>query len=270
MADPVKMEADVSTHSRPKAAARAAPIRPSTPSSFQHTAARRRLPPALTLSVWTGAFQHTAARRRLRPGRKSTTPASQFQHTAARRRLRGKTPCTPPSSAFQHTAARRRLHRCHASRRNHASFNTQPPEGGCMNKTVAKAKTAMFQHTAARRRLLYLLHWHHSMTRFQHTAARRRLPRLHMPGAAGVIVSTHSRPKAAARYLSLSESSWSNRFNTQPPEGGCVIFFVVIFAASCFNTQPPEGGCEAFALACASIARFNTQPPEGGCGHQAP
>ena len=34
------------------------------------------------------------------------------------------------------------------------SFNTQPPEGGCEKSTLAKKLYLMFQHTAARRRLL--------------------------------------------------------------------------------------------------------------------
>ena len=54
---------NVSTHSRPKAAAS---IRRGcwVISMFQHTAARRRLPVAILLYP-TGSFQHTAARRRL-------------------------------------------------------------------------------------------------------------------------------------------------------------------------------------------------------------
>ena len=77
-------------------------------------------------------------------------------------------------------------------------------------------------------------------------------------------------------------------FNTQPPEGGCVISHAPASPVHCFNTQPPEGGCEhrhrhelinigvsthsrpkaAADIASPSIPadhRFNTQPPEGGC-----
>ena len=54
---------------------------------------------------------------------------------------------------------------------------------------------------------------------FQHTAARRRLgvfPRL---TAAVLVVSTHSRPKAAGGNGAAAAGALA-RFNTQPPEGG--------------------------------------------------
>ena len=82
----------------------------------------------------------------------------------------------------------------------HTSFNTQPPEGGCMVNYIAFMPAPMFQHTAARRRL------HGELYRFY----------------AGTNVSTHSRPKAAA-----PAKPWDVfgdfSFNTQPPEGGCAI-----------------------------------------------
>ena len=57
--------ADVSTHSRPKAAAFLSMISPLVLLSFQHTAARRRLPLSHHLKSPHLLFQHTAARRRL-------------------------------------------------------------------------------------------------------------------------------------------------------------------------------------------------------------
>ena len=59
---------------------------------------------------------------------------------------------------------------------------------------------------------------------FQHTAARRRL---HCPICGrrrNQCVSTHSRPKAAASDLPCH---WGEvvGFNTQPPEGGCLLHF---------------------------------------------
>ena len=54
----------VSTHSRPKAAAKAGTeMLCGTP--FQHTAARRRLHEQMPLTIGRAMFQHTAARRRL-------------------------------------------------------------------------------------------------------------------------------------------------------------------------------------------------------------
>ena len=55
---------------------------------------------------------------------------------------------------------------------------------------------------------------------FQHTAARRRL---HSCGSI------------------LLVNSW--RFNTQPPEGGCIATNTNLPICNSFNTQPPEGGC---------------------------
>ena len=57
----------------------------------------------------------------------------------------------------------------------------------------------MFQHTAARRRLPKYRKSHVAPPfKFQHTAARRRLPLTPKRNVVRSIVSTHSRPKAAA------------------------------------------------------------------------
>ena len=55
---------------------------------------------------------------------------------------------------------------------------------------------------------------------FQHTAARRRLLIDKFKPLVGWIVSTHSRPKAAAQYIH-ELNCFLISFNTQPPEGGC-------------------------------------------------
>ena len=144
-----------------------------------------------------------------------------------------------------------------------------------------------FQHTAARRRLLSLKLSVFQTARFQHTAARRRL----LPGCENLIeirlVSTHSRPKAAAAKLKRSQF-YVHSFNTQPPEGGCIDECHFCLPLNSFNTQPPEGGCpstkarshrprkfqhtaarrrlpQAPRRRAAAPGRFNTQPPEGGC-----
>ena len=56
-----------------------------------------------------------------------------------------------------------------------------------------------------------------------------------------LLVSTHSRPKAAGcreggQYVPPIG------FNTQPPEGGWAMRVRALWRVSCFNTQPPEGG----------------------------
>ena len=60
----------------------------------------------------------------------------------------------------------------------------------------------MFQHTAARRRLHEHLFLSGAGKWFQHTAARRRLPLFWKSSAYSPLVSTHSRPKAAASNFS--------------------------------------------------------------------
>ena len=58
----------------------------------------------------------------------------------------------------------------------------------------------LFQHTAARRRLIWLsIKWLRTV-KFQHTAARRRLLSKSDKWQRVVLVSTHSRPKAAERF----------------------------------------------------------------------
>ena len=143
-------------------------------------------------------------------------------------------------------------------------FNTQPPEGGCFPRFLKGGPLIKFQHTAARRRLPLPDHSRGVAEMFQHTAARRRL---HLPAGmrAGIgdvsthsrpkaaavaalgaalegVVSTHSRPKAAALRHYLYPQTLPG-FNTQPPEGGCLLTVQTFPLVCCFNTQPPEGGC---------------------------
>ena len=77
-------------------------------------------------------------------------------------------------------------------------FNSQPPEGGCQRASASSPHLRRFQLTAARRRLRFA----------QHICA------------GPFVVSTHSRPKAAASFTGRAELA-SQRFNSQPPEGGC-------------------------------------------------
>ena len=91
---------------------------------------------------------------------------------------------------------------------------------------------------------------------FQHTAARRRLPRscasgwgvvgfntqppeggcaANAPGFKAGIVSTHSRPKAAAWWGGLAPAPLPTGFNTQPPEGGCMPGDSVMFVDARFQ-----------------------------------
>ena len=79
------------------------------------------------------------------------------------------------------------------------SFNTQPPEGGCINKIITNTTPKSFNTQPPEGGCRGFTPQTAADTKFQHTAARRRLPpptkRLHLIQP----VSTHSRPKAAAR-----------------------------------------------------------------------
>ena len=103
---------------------------------------------------------------------------SLFQHTAARRRLGDGVYKVSTTEKFQHTAARRRL----------APFG------------VVRLRLCRFQHTAARRRLGSETSSDDFGRLFQHTAARRRLVGKTNLGVRRMLVSTHSRPKAAGIY----------------------------------------------------------------------
>ena len=77
-------------------------------------------------------------------------------------------------------------------------FNTQPPEGGCCGRCTKSTVWVEFQHSAARRRLQLLLGKVKTADLFQHSAARRRLRHDAQPVRVLLLVSTLSRPKAAA------------------------------------------------------------------------
>ena len=122
-------------------------------------------------------------------------------------------------------------------------FNTQPPEGGCD-------------------RLMLLFEWDATVSTHSHPKVAARAESLIL---VNMIVSTHSHPKVAAmvaasqgentpfqhtatrRWLRIDGRAKRSRkrFNTQPPEGGCVcLCFSGGLRMYRFNTQPPEGGCK--------------------------
>ena len=109
---------------------------------------------------------------------------SMFQHTAARRRLVKLLINMNNGLMFQHTAARRRL--------------------GLLHLVVVL--TLQFQHTAARRRLAILANMILDAIMFQHTAARRRLGENVLYTYDFLLVSTHSRPKAAGFSCCIIQS----------------------------------------------------------------
>ena len=100
---------------------------------------------------------------------------------------------------------------------------------------------------------------------FQHTAARRRLPKGVYLWKTKLLVSTHSRPKAAAGDIYRSMKAKDVSTHSRPKAAACVQSLMRL-PAPCFNTQPPEGGCiRLWWCAGWQYICFNTQPPEGGC-----
>ena len=191
----------VSTHSRPKAAAVLASVFIATERAFQHTAARRRLLIPPTMIGATSRFQHTAARRRLLGALRLISSYDEFQHTAARRRLLGQS--------------------IYSDYKLNVSTHSRPKAAASANKLVAYANAPVSTHSRPKAAAKVMVRAVIDTSKFQHTAARRRLQDNIFNLYLLLNVSTHSRPKAAACLPKLN-SNGIERFNTQPPEGGCI------------------------------------------------
>ena len=121
---------------------------------------------------------------------------------------------------FQHTAARRRLSANLLRRAPQKSFNTQPPEGGCwaniqrwqsdIVSTHSRPKAAEAHYSNRLTDTVVSTHSRPKAAAFSTITICARSP-----------VSTHSRPKAAAYFESVKAQNTC--FNTQPPEGGCLV-----------------------------------------------
>ena len=234
-------------------------------------------------------FQLTAARRRLHTQRTLCAVQLVFQLTAARRRLPHAARTHSPRHAFQLTAARRRLRQLHQRRHDtRQRFNSQPPEGGCNASRTPTRNNLCFNSQPPEGGCEPSARTLRMRCKFQLTAARRRLHFHHLPRGFLALVSTHSRPKAAApRPYSVLPSV--HRFNSQPPEGGCwtgqtnVVGLPASFQLTAARRRLPLRmyctiGKDGFQLTAARrrlrlrrvLAKgvsfcFNSQPPEGGC-----
>ena len=80
----------------------------------------------------------------------------------------------------------------------------------------------MFQHTAARRRLDPTHAVHGMVFRFQHTAARRRLVDFFGEFVHSLMVSTHSRPKAAGGQKRSTNCGYDVSTHSRPKAAGLV------------------------------------------------
>ena len=157
---------------------------------------------------------------------------------------------------FQHTATRRWLPKraCFALRFLIVSTHSHPKVAALKFLRLV-FPVLLFQHTATRRWLLLVKSQTLTSGLFQHTATRRWL---HRDEAADLIledVSTHSHPKVAAIGILLVLIRF-HRFNTQPPEGGCLLVVQPEHQSNRFNTQPPEGGCQPKVQRLLLVAMF--------------
>ena len=162
----------VSTHSRPKAAAEDSGMVEAAKTVSTHSRPKAADNDYRAI-IFRILFQHTAARRRL-DSKAMPTEVTMAVSTHSR-----------PKAAANQAHHRHQVHQVSTHSRPKAAASVQP-------NSVSQC---LFQHTAARRRLLYLP--------FKYPSPD---------------VSTHSRPKAAA--FGAGGYARLECFNTQPPEGG--------------------------------------------------
>ena len=106
--------------------------------------------------------------------------------------------------------------------------------------TTTTTSPSRFQHTAARRRLDYLLPIRIRPKKFQHTAARRRLEQ------------------------NIKTKIVINGFNTQPPEGGWLLYGRGRAESQVSTHSRPKAAGTTVDRKDVQQICFNTQPPEGG------
>ena len=168
-----------------------------------------------------------------------------FQHTAARRRLLNGTDASRfLEILFQHTAARRRL-RSYEQGNNlceRVSTHSRPKAAASDSVMFATCCCWVSTHSRPKAAASVLLNATVSFSAFQHTAARRRLRELSQDFQAQENVSTHSRPKAAAsNYIHFP--AWLGVSTHSRPKAAAERWYGSRYSSFSFNTQPPEGGC---------------------------
>ena len=190
-------------------------------------------------SFW---FQHTAARRRLDPAKHSVQLLKYFGFNTQ-----------PPEGGWKLNTIIAVQIGC---------FNTQPPEGGWAKIKLSLQQVKVSTHSrpkaagleirvpSARRQRFNTQPpeggWNVfgcgcGLFAFQHTAARRRLVSVCFVIGMVLVVSTHSRPKAAGYICRVFMDKNDVSTHSRPKAAGPRIA-PTVGIAPCFNTQPPEGG----------------------------
>ena len=231
----------VSTHSRPKAAGVYVDGCGFTRSCFNTQPPEGGWALFKSRNQTDVLFQHTAARRRLvhafEDNRSESTVSTHSRPKAAgaiKRQTRAYSLSfnTQPPEGGWPTASPP-----HAANRG---FNTQPPEGGWLRRPLSACCFDRFNTQPPEGG------WH---------TTRVYLIRL--------VVSTHSRPKAAGACGQSGIQSKTFQHTAARRRLACLVFVGAVHAFVSTHSRPKAAGFDGpFPIAC--IERFNTQPPEGG------
>ena len=173
-------------------------------------------------SKGTLTFQHTAARRRLphcwrRERSYMCAHVSTHSRPKAAARWRGMRRADDVVSTHSRPKAAARKHPC--AKRKRGCFNTQPPEGGCRVRMMWAEGEGLFQHTAARRRLLQQIGAANGNQCFNTQPPEGGCQKRHHCSQDSSCFNTQP-PEGGCRSRKRSKID-SRCFNTQPPEGGC-------------------------------------------------
>ena len=188
--------------------------------------------------------------------------ADEFQHTAARRRLANLIFNPTAKVWFQHTAARRRLGFSAARQSCNQSFNTQPPEGGWSAQSNLCTEQKGFNTQPPEGGWNICISGIPTVIVSTHSR----------PKAAGIlqilachqhIVSTHSRPKAAGHGIFQLSMTYPVSTHSRPKAAGRVSYWQRCANPVSTHSRPKAAGYFVFRLTIFSVG-FNTQPPEGG------
>ena len=186
---------------------------------------------------------------------------------------------------FQHTATRRWLHGECGWHADWWCFNTQPPEGGCLDEAKLSWNLYWFQHTATRRWLLvylYLMYFTHTVSTHSHPKVAAFSFAL---GFTWWLVSTHSHPKVAAKSYCRILDGDKVSTHSHPKVAACLVYLLhhyklfqhtatrrwllkataTLLNTSTFQHTATRRWLPVIFPIYTSPKGFNTQPPEGGC-----
>ena len=142
------------------------------------------------------------------------------------------------------------------------SFNTQPPEGGWVSVVTAILRHARFNTQPPEGGWQVVTHITRRNGGFQHTAARRRLEGAENNLVLRLVVSTHSRPKAAGRKTNKNYDVVWFQHTAARRRLGCLAEQYHLLSE--FQHTAARRRLEGYMPVFVGVDGFNTQPPEGG------